>query len=338
MRTFSPVLSALLLASILAACTTSSTFPNGPGGKAPNGGPARALTVIVGNVCNDDVTTYGASFSGNVTPTFNLNGAATLNADPYNVFNQSGTNLWVSNYDPGSPSVTEFSLTANGDTAPTNTIAGAATTFVGPTGIFVDNGNTIYVADYNNDAIDIFTAGSTGDVAPARQIKGAATLLDLPESLSLDSHGNIWVANAGGGGGVLEFANNAATFGNVPPEAEIAGATTTLTDDTGLAIDTHNNVWVTDYGTDSILEFAAGSTGDVAPTRTISGASTDIEGPYGVALDKQGYIYEVGVNLNQLNIFAPNASGDAAPVQSIAGASTDLDCPSGITLSNSPPV
>jgi len=196
----------------------------------------------------------------------------------------------------------------------------------------------------SNAATCLFDSVGNGNVAPIRTIAGAATLINGPEGIAVGSAGDFYVElnNAGNsppipGNSILYFA--AGANGNVAPTRDITGAATTLNNPEGVAVDSSNNIYVTN-NSGSVLVFAAGATGNVAPIRSISGSSTTLGtfGARGIALDSAGNIYVGGSicgNISQasaVSVFAGGASGNVAPLRTITGALTTLNCNTGISV------
>lgn len=131
---------------------------------------------------------------------------------------------------------------------------------------------------------------------------------------------------------VLFFARNA--NGNVRPAGEISGSNTMMNEPYGLAMDSQNNLYVSNYN-DTITVYAAGSQGNVAPIRAIAGNKTKLNNPGGLAIDSQGELY-VGNSPNNtggwINVYAPGANGNVAPIRQIRGKNTELYAPLSMTF------
>jgi hypothetical protein len=127
--------------------------------------------------------------------------------------------------------------------------------------------------------------------------------------------------------------------GNAAPIARIAGANTRITNSEGLALDVNDNIWITNYGAQTlpanVLELAAGSNGNVAPMRFITGANTRLGASIGLAIDRHdGEIYVCsggnGYAQGAVQVFAHDADGNAAPVAQLLPGTF----PTGIVLPN----
>jgi DNA-binding beta-propeller fold protein YncE len=87
----------------------------------------------------------------------------------------------------------------------------------------------------------------------------------------------------------------------------------------GIGLDADSNIWMTDYESDDVREYAATADGCPKPLAIISGAHTGLDLPENVAIDRNGRIV-VADYLNGVRIFAPSANGDVAPVATLTNA------------------
>ncbi|MGH7738236.1 MAG: hypothetical protein ACREMP_10300 [Candidatus Tyrphobacter sp.] len=318
------IVSILAAAAVLAACKSTGTAFNPPGGSSIIFGHG----ILVSDVVNNQILTFPLDANGaSAMPSATLSGAATSLDQPEGIFvdRHDGT-IWVGNYTSGtSGTITEYAFDARGNAAPMKTIGGPATTIAGPGGIYVDSSGTLYVADFQTGDIDVFAAGASGNVAPTRQITGLGVL----SGLWLDASGNIWVGSPGQSA-ILEFANN--TSGAATPIATIKSPD--LGEVIGVYIDGHQNVWAANCDTKNVVEFAAGSTGSsVTPTVDISGSNTGFTCPNGIVVDSSGKIYVGDYGAASVYVFAPGTNGNVAPTQTIpANATTTLGKPIGVIV------
>ena len=97
---------------------------------------------------------------------------------------------------------------------------------------------------------------------------------------------------------------------------------------TGVAVaagpDPVGTIYVSDYFTNRIDVFAAGTNGNVAPIRTISGSHTRLNGPRDVVVDSAGNVFASNQQSNTITVYGPGASGNAAPIRTISGSNTGL--------------
>ena len=67
--------------------------------------------------------------------------------------------------------------------------------------------------------------------------------------------------------------------GNVPPIRSINGSKTQINVPYGIAVDSADNIFVTQAKTNSINVYAKGANGNVAPIRVITGSKTMLNVP-----------------------------------------------------------
>ncbi|MBV8171590.1 MAG: NHL repeat-containing protein [Candidatus Eremiobacteraeota bacterium] len=121
----------------------------------------------------------------------------------------------------------------------------------------------------------------------------------------------LYVGNCGSTISITEYP--ASATGNVAPTVTIAGAATLLQCPEGLAFDSAGTLYVADYSSNSVIEFAPGASGNATPVRQITGLS----GPVDVAFDSSGNLYVGQYTGNRVDVFAPLANGAATPIRSI---------------------
>jgi len=183
---------------------------------------------------------------------------------------------------------------------------------------------------------------------------GLATAAQLsePYGIAYDSKGNLYIADSGNDdvrkidratGNISTFAGTG-TFGNTAPAANAQATTVGLGAVTGLAIDSHDNVYFADrqnnvvwkVDTTGVITIFAGTIGTAGYTgNTGLATSATLNNPYGLAFDASGNLYIadsannviriVGTN-GKINTFAGNGTG----------ASVYGGCPTSIPTLGSP--
>ena len=124
--------------------------------------------------------------------------------------------------------------------------------------------------------------------------------------------------------GITIYASGAS--GDAAPIATIAGSETRNAHIEGLAVDKHDNIWVTSYANSAVYEFAPDAKGAAAPIRELSGSLTQLSDPIGLAIDrKSGDIYVADYGTRAILEFAPDAQGNAAPIATITGSTFPWD-------------
>lgn len=217
-----------------------------------------------------------------------------------------------------STSALGFLATGTGNIAPVVNLTGAATNLGSSRGVAVDGSGNLWVADNTGPSIRMYAAGSTGNTPPSVTITGGNTVMSGPRGMGFcPTSGDLWVADFGGGHLLRWSAAHLVTGGNIAPDSNISGGSTTVGNPNDVACDGTGNIYaVPDAG--HIIEFAVGSTGNIAPTNTITSAGTE---PTGIAVTSAGKIYETS-NASNINIW--NAGNFGTHDAQITGASTGL--------------
>jgi len=157
----------------------------------------------------------------------------------------------------------------------------------------------------------------------------------------VDSAGNIYVAN----GGEITSAPSISIYtagsnGCLTPSAVISG-TTDLVQPAGLTVDSNLNIHVTDFFSDGIAVFSAGSTGNVAPIKAIADPNTGIDFPLGVAFNSHSNIFVANAGsqdggFDSITSYLAGSNANVAPTTTISsGGATDktgLNDPDAIAL------
>ena len=191
--------------------------------------------------------------------------------------------------------------------------SGTLATFNSPEGVAVDGSGNVYVADTGNNLIRMITfsgsawtvstvagSGATGSANGT----GTGASFNGPRGMAFDSSGNLYVADWGnnmirmitisGGIGTVSTLAGTITAGH----ADGTNAQATFNGPRTVAVDGSGNVYVADWGNDTIREIAsgggvttlAGQVG-VAGFADGAGAAAIFNGNYGVAVDASGNIY-----------------------------------------------
>lgn len=228
------------------------------------------------------VTVYAAGATGNVAPTAVISGLKTrLNSPSGIAVDRASADIYVLN----ATSITVYSAGSNGNVAPTRTIEGGKTELADPQKIALDDSGNIYVVNSKSNSVTVYPARSSGNVAPIRRIRGSSTNLDGPTAVALDSGLNIWVANYGPPNSASEITAFAAgAHGNISPMNWIAGKMARLHRLMGVALDSSNDVYASEFNFNSITFYAAGATGNVKPVGIIAGRATGLDSPRGISI------------------------------------------------------
>ena len=350
----------LLLASaaVVVACSSNTNVPSSGGqpGIGPNFGPN---TVYVDNTTQNAVDIFTPAPGPSATPAFSIGGSSTgLNGPQYMTFNSS-KQLYVTNFNSATKvaSIQVYQTYATGNVLAFNSILIA--TGVLPRGIgFLSDGRYAVALTAPGQAFtsSMFVYNTSNIVQS--YIAGANTGLSAPVGIAVDAHDNIYVGNSGNASVTVYFVPTPSPAPSGSPSsspspspsptpsptpspsgspsaspsptpsptpfsdnlAPIMTFTNGLTTPTGVALDTHGNLYVADAGNaatpPSIVIFNAPLVSGMAKSATIT--SSAFIDPTDVKVDTTGKIYVVdagtGPGKSQLLVFAAGTTGNATPI------------------------
>lgn len=188
---------------------------------------------------------------------------------------------------------------------------GPNASFSAPVAVAVDHSGNVYVADYGNNVIRKITpsgvvttiagqAGQSGEIDG----RGAAARFTTPYSIAVDHAGNLYVADISADtirkitpeGVVTTLAGKAGESGH----EDGSGATATFSSPRGVAVDNAGNVYVADYGNNTIRKIAPGGLVTTLAGQAGQGENGEFDGfgaaagflePMAVATDTVGNIF-----------------------------------------------
>jgi sugar lactone lactonase YvrE len=193
---------------------------------------------------------------------------------------------------------------------------------------FDPKGN-LWVVDYSGDAIEELSkaqldAGTANLPSPAKAITSSD--LDGPNFVTFDRKGNAWVDNESNDT-VVEFtASQLASGGNQPPKVVLRddGSGSSINAPGELAFDKDGNLWVPNFGSDTVAEYAKDqlTSGSPAPKVKLNSAAFNDEGPWGAVFSSKGDLVVMNYSDGTILEFTPQqlkASGAPVPKVSVTG-------------------
>jgi sugar lactone lactonase YvrE len=152
----------------------------------------------------------------------------------------------------------------------------------GPDDVAVGSDGYIYAADVAG-GVDVYPPGAT---SPSTRLTNSA--LTYAAGVALDASNNLYAdGNNGSGGAVVKYANASGSGTNL--------GLTGLLEPSGVIVDKHNNLVVSDFGLSEILIYPPGQT---SPSGTITVPSADrsaLNKPENVIYGPEGFNYGAGV-------------------------------------------
>jgi len=142
---------------------------------------------------------------------------------------------------------------------------GSYVTGNGPSGIAVDGSNNVWVSNYYDNSIGLVTP--SGTVASGTGFVGGG--IQHPQGIAVDGKGTVWVANyrpaVGQYSGLSELTGSASTSpGTLLSPSPGWGVDAGMVEPFAVSIDPGGNLWVTNFGTNTLTEFV----GLAAPVKT----------------------------------------------------------------------
>ena len=131
----------------------------------------------------------------------------------------------------------------------------------GPSGVAVDGNNNVWVANYYGDSIGMVSSAGTV-LSGATGVTGGGVV--HPQGIAIDGANRAWIANYRGPS-LSEFsAISASTAGKALSPTAGWAPDAALLEAFGIAIDQAGNVWVSNFGNNTLTEFI----GLAAPVKT----------------------------------------------------------------------
>lgn len=130
----------------------------------------------------------------------------------------------------------------------------------GPAGVAVDAADNVWVANFHDSSVALVS--SAGKALSGSGFTGGA--LNQPQGIAIDGAGNAWVASYRGAALTELAAATSSTPGAFLSPASGWAPDANLVEPYAVAIDASGNVWVTNYGSNTLTEFI----GLAAPVKT----------------------------------------------------------------------
>jgi hypothetical protein len=220
----------------------------------------------------------------------------------------------------------------------------ASALFSGVGGVALDSAGNLYVADSGNYTIRKVTTGGVvstlAGVAGARgeaDGTGSAARFYDPQNLAVDGAGNIYVAD--GMGDVIRMVTPSGvvtTLAGIPGAAGTSDGTgnaAAFNDPTGINVDGAGNVYVADYGNDTVRKIAPGGVVTTIAGSPLTPGSADgtgsaarFNGPAGIGVDSSGNLYVADSGNDTIRMV-----NTAAFVTTVSGQPGDADSVDGLT-------
>jgi sugar lactone lactonase YvrE len=239
---------------------------------------------------------------------------------------------------PGSNAVLLFNGNANGNVAPAQVLSGSQTQLDTPAGLALNSLGTLYVVDSPTGnaggSITIYPGFTGGNIAPQTFIRGSLTQLRGPFGIAVDASGTMFVTNSSArNGGAVDsiVAFPASASANVYPAQWIQGASTGLSQPSGIALDSSGRIWVANSGNNTVTAYpqtpTTTSPANVVPAITLSGSATKLNAPVGLAFDASGRLWVSNSGNDTIEIFSGSGGGNQAPLFTLGGSTTKLGSP-----------
>lgn len=131
----------------------------------------------------------------------------------------------------------------------------------GPSGVAVDGSDNAWSANYYGSSVGLVTAAGTV-LSGSNGFTGGG--LNHPQGIAIDGSGNVWVANFRGPAITQLAGASATTPGAVLSPSTGWASDSGMVEAFGLALDASGNIWITNFGTNTLTEII----GLAAPVKT----------------------------------------------------------------------
>ncbi len=189
-----------------------------------------------------------------------------------------------------------------------------------PGSLVFDAAGNLWASNYSGNSLVKFSAkqlGASGTPSPNVTVRSIS--LEQANALAFDATGGAWVASAGKN--LLLYFSSAQLEkgGTLEPSKSIRSVSGSLNAPAGLSFDTQGRLWVSNYGTNTLLRYGAKQleqAGEAQPEVTVRAKSGSLAGAGLIAFDVKGGLWVSNFDGNTIVRFAPESLGissDPAP-------------------------
>lgn len=207
--------------------------------------------------------------------------------------------------------------------------------------VAIDSAGNLWVAGLSDSVIREFAVGqlaASGSPTPHVTLSAANGSLAFPGAMTFDAQGNLWVANEDDSS-IVEFAAAQLTTSGSPTPAVVIGATAGSLDvPSGVAFNAAGSLWVTNIGTNTVVEFTPAQlaeSGTPTPAVTLSANGQSLATPRAPAFDPHGNLWVTNVDANTISEFTPaqrSASGSPAATVMLTASANSIAGPDGLAF------
>jgi sugar lactone lactonase YvrE len=243
-------------------------------------------------------------------------------------FDRAG-NAWVARLSSNLLMFAASQLVASGSPTPTVTIGGPS--IPNTNSIAFDSAGNSWLANSTISTIVEFNVAqlaSSGTPTANITISNNGGSLNRPFGLAFESNGNLWAANLISNTLVMFTPDQLAATGNPVPAVTLSASGGSITRPLGLALDSSNNLWVSNFTTNTIVKFTPAqrsTSSSPTPAVTLLAASGSLNLPSCLAFDNGGNLWVVNRGARTIVQFSASqlaSSGSPTPVVTIGGLGT----------------
>jgi sugar lactone lactonase YvrE len=331
------------IAVILGIGGTAALQIGGLGAPSAAASTAVTPTIWVINQNANTLLSYPLSATGNATPGVTISSDGSSLNGPFGTeaFDASG-DLWIANLGGTLVEYTPSQLASTGSPTPNVTISSDGSSLSEPGSVAFDRSGDLWALN-EGGALDEYTPSqlaSSGSPTPAVTISGFVN----PYGLAFDGSGDLWVTDISANTVVEYTPSQLVSSGSPTPAVTISANASSIDSPSGVAFDASGNLWVTNTGSNTLVEFTPsqlGASGDPTPAVTVSATGSSLDGPYSLAFDAAGNLWVPNAHGESLVEYTASqlaATGNPTPVNTIIGAGTGMSGPGGVVIEQAPTV